>query len=128
MPYNRPSASVYVTNTSAGVYLHGAPVLQSNEVGVAVKQKATRWSDGLTVQNQIQIGEQFLLIIAGVVQVADGGAGFIDGDPVYITAANVLTKTATANTKFGRCVEVVGDGRGVPVGMVRINLDLRSSF
>jgi hypothetical protein len=132
MPYQRPGNSVYVTNASSGIYLHGQPVIETRdtgaEVGIAVKQKPAHWSDGLAAQNQIQVGEPYLILRRGVVQVADGGANFHDGDPVYITSANALTKTATANTKFGRVVEVPTDGRGVPTGFVRVNMDERNSF
>ena len=132
MPYQRPGNSVYVKNVSAGVYLHGQAVVETvgagTEVGVAVKQKNSHWSDGLAAANQIQINEPYLILRRGIVQVADGGAGFADGDPVYITSANVLTKTGTSNTKFGRVVEVPADARGVPTGFVRINLDERNTF
>jgi hypothetical protein len=128
MPYNRPGARVYTKNGSAGIYLHGQPVKEGNFVGVAVKQVPAHWSDGLTAQNQIQVNEPYILIRSGIVQVADGGAGFVDGDAVYITTGNVLTKTVGSNTKFGRVVEVPGDARGVPAGLVRINLDERLSF
>lgn len=128
MPYNRPGNGVYVKNTTGAIILHGAPALVGSFVGIAVKQVPAHWSDGLTAQNQIQTNEPFFLIRGGVVQVADGGAGFVDGDAVYITAAGVLTKTATGNTKFGRVVEVPGDTRGVPSGMVRVNLDERETF
>lgn len=132
MPYNRPGESVYVTNASGGTYLHGQPVREVRgsgvEVGIAIKQKPAHWSDGLAAQNQIQVNEPYLIVRRGIVQVADGGAGFVDGDPVYITSGNVLTKTVGSNSKFGRVVEVPGDGRGVPAGSVRVNLDERNSF
>lgn len=128
MPYQRPGNSVYVVNGSGGIYTHGQAVKEGNFVGIAVKQKATHWSDGLAVQAQIQINEPYLMLRRGIVQVPDGGANFVDGDAVYITSGNVLTKTVGSNTKFGRVVEVVGDGRGVPAGLVRINLDERESF
>ena len=125
MPYERPGAAVYVKNTTGGIILHNAPVVLEGIPGIASKQVPAHWSDGLTAQNQIQINEPFVIRRGGVRQVADGGAGFVDGDLVYITSANVLTKTATSNTRFGKVVEVPGDGRGVPAGMVRVNLDER---
>jgi predicted RecA/RadA family phage recombinase len=132
MPYQRPGNSVYVVNNSGGIYLHGQAVVETvgsgKEVGVAVKQKPAHWSDGLTAQNQIQSLEPYLILRRGVVQVPDGGAGFADGDLVYITSGNALTKTAGSNTKFGRVVEVPADGRGVPTGDVRVNLDERNTF
>lgn len=132
MPYQRPGNSVYVVNNSGGIYLHGQPVVETvgagKEVGIAVKQKAAHWSDGLAVQAQIQSLEPYLILRRGEVQCADGGANFADGDPVYITSGNVLTKTAGSNSKFGRVVSIASDGRGVPTGLVRINLDERNSF
>lgn len=133
MPYQRPGNAVYVTNNTGGILLHGQAVMEAVgsgfEVGVAVKQKPAHWSDGLAAQNQIQTSEPYLILRRGVVQVADGGAGFADGDEVYITSANVLTKASSGGAeKFGRCVEIPADGRGVPTGFVRINLDERNSF
>jgi hypothetical protein len=133
VPYRAPGHSVYVTNGSSSIYLHGQPVIETRdtgeEVGIAVKQKAAHWSDGLTAQNQIQIGEPYLILRSGVVQVAvPNGSTFNDGDPIYITSANVLTTTASSNTAFGRVVETTLDGRGVPTGFVRVNLDERNSF
>lgn len=133
MPYQRPGNSVYVTNSTAGAALiHGQAVYEARdtgfEVGIAVKQKPAHWSDGLAAQNQIQNGEQYLILRRGVVQVPDTGQGFADGDAVYITSGNALTKTVGSNFKFGRVVEVPADGRGVPTGYVRVNLDERNSF
>lgn len=132
MPYQRPGNVVYVVNGSGGVYLHGQAVIETrdtgSEIGIAIKQKPAHWSDGLAAQNQIQVGEPYIIIRRGVVSVPDGGANFADGDPVYITSGNALTKTSGGNTKFGRVVELPADGRGVPAGQVRVNLDERNSF
>lgn len=127
MTYNRPGAGTHVVNDTAGVLLHGVPAKLQNFVGVVVKQKATSWSAGLTPQNQIAVGEKCWMITKGIVQV-DNVAGFAKGDPVYIDATNTLTETATSNTKFGKVIEVVGDGRSVPTGKVRISLDAKDSF
>jgi predicted RecA/RadA family phage recombinase len=127
MTYNRPGAGTHVVNDTAGILTHNQPAALQGFVGVVVKQKATKWSDGLVAANQIQIGEKCWLITKGIVQV-DNVAGFAKGDPVYITAGNVLTETATSNTKFGKVIEVVGDGRSVPSGKVRISLDAKDSF
>jgi hypothetical protein len=135
MPYQRPGQSVYVKNASDGIYLHGQPVCEARgsnfEVGIAVKQVPAHWSDGLTAQNQIQIGEPYLILRNGVVMVEDTGQGFVDGDEVYISeTTNALSKNdaGAGLLKFGKVVEVPGDGRGVPTGMVRVNLDERNSF
>jgi predicted RecA/RadA family phage recombinase len=127
MTYNRPGAGTHVVNDSGGILLHSQPAKLQGFVGVLVKQKATKWSDGLTPTTQIQVGEKCWMITKGIVQV-DNVAGFAKGDPVYIDASNVLTETATSNTKFGRVIEVVGDGRSVPTGKVRISLDAKDSF
>jgi hypothetical protein len=132
MPYQRPGNVVYVKNNSGGIYLHGQPVRETVgagfEVGIAVKQKPAHWSDGLAAQNQIQSLEPYIIIRRGVVLVADGGVGFLDGDLVYITTTNALTKTVGSNAKFGRVVELPADGRGVSTGQLRVNLDERNSF
>jgi len=107
---------------------HGNPVAINNEVGIAVKQKERGWDQGLANRAIIDVGEKFWLVKKGIVQV-NTVAGFAKGDAVYITAATgVLTETSAGNVKFGRVVEVVGDGRGVPTGKVRIDLDAKDSF
>jgi hypothetical protein len=127
MTYNRPGAGTHVVNDSGGTLAHNQPAKLQNYVGVVVKQKATHWSDGLAAEAVIQTGEQAWMITKGIVQV-DTVSGFAKGDAVYITSGNVLTETATSNTKFGRVIEVVGGGRGVPTGKVRIDLDAKDSF
>lgn len=129
MPYQRPGNGKYVTNASGGAINHGAPVLVSNYVGVAVKQKAPAVTDALATHKQIANGEDFFLITKGEVQVANTGiAAAVKGDAIYIVpATNALTTTATANTKFGRVAEVAGK-RGVPTGKVRIDLDAKDSI
>jgi hypothetical protein len=127
MVYNRPGAGTHVTNDSGGSLTHGQPAKLQGFVGVLVKQKATAWSDGLAPSTVIASGEKCWMITRGIVQVTTVG-GFAKGDPIYITPTNTLSETATNNFKFGRVVEVVGDGRGVPTGKVRINLDEKDSF
>lgn len=134
MPYNRPGNIEYVTNDSGGTINHGDPAKIGNLVGVAVKQKAVSWTLGLDAQAQIADGEQFALIVKGIVEVPDE-AGFAKGDPIYIADASVTSGVTTfdlnetnTNDKFGVVVEVVGDGRGVPTGRVRIDLDKKDSF
>lgn len=127
MTYNRPGAGTHVVNDSGGILLHNQVAKLQNFVGVLVKQKATKWSDGLVPTTQIQVGEKCWMITKGIVQV-DNVAGFAKGDAIYIDSGNLLTKTATSNTKFGRVIEVVGDGRTVPANKVRISLDAKDSF
>lgn len=132
MPYNRPGTKYYAENDTGGTIVHGSPVVFDNIPGIATKQKAVPWAEGLASQDLIQDGESFVMDITGVCEV-DNVSGFAKGDAVYIIAASEsggvttfeLTETAGSNTPFGRVVEVVGDGRGVPAGKVRINLDTK---
>lgn len=135
MPYQRPNPADYVTNGESGTIAHGSPVKEDGFVGIAVKQKAVSWSEGLAAQALIQPGEQYLILTKGEVQV-DTVSGLAKGDKVYIAAASTtsgvttfaLTEVATSNTPFGVVTEVVGDGRGVPTGKVRIDLDKKDQF
>ena len=127
MTYNRPGVGTHLVNTTGGELSHNQPVNLSGFVGVAVKQKHVSWKLGLSAASKIAAGEQFWCIKTGIVQV-DNVAGFAKGDPVYITAANVLTETSAGNMKYGRVIEVVGGGRGVPTNKVRIDLDDKDSF
>jgi hypothetical protein len=129
MPYNRPGPGVYVTNGGTAL-THGQVCSHSSGfVGVAVKQKARPWSDGVATQATIDPNEAFFLVTKGIVQVSNADAGIAaaaKGTPVYINATNNLV-LATGSPKFGRIVEVAGS-RGVPTGRVRIDLDAKDSF
>lgn len=136
MPYKRPGEFYYATNTSGGYIQHGEPVVANGVVGIAVKQRATAWDAALTAHDRIADDEEFGIIVKGIVQV-DNVSGFAAGDPVYLDDTGTVTdgktsyplsETSTGNLKFGRVVEVVNDGRGVPTGKVRINLDMKDSF
>jgi hypothetical protein len=126
MPYSRPGYMQQATATKA--VWHGAPVTESNFVGIAVKQKApSAGAASGTPQHQIAVGEDFNIITKGIVQV-DAVAGFAVGDPVYIVEAdNTLTETVGSNLKFGRVVYIAGQ-QGTPTGKVRIDLDKKDSF
>lgn len=126
MPTMMTGRIFYTTNASGGALNHGQPVLSEGRVGVAIKQKTPSWDASVASQDQIPNGEDFAMIVKGVVMV-DEVAGFAVGDPVYITAANVLTETAAGNTKFGRVTEIENE-RGVPTNKVRIDLDAKDSF
>lgn len=128
MTYNRPGRGTHKVNTLGRTINHNDPVSISGHVGVAVKQKQHNTAEGIVGGNVIATGERFWLIKKGIVQVPFV-AGMVDGDPVYIVAADgTLTETASGNVKFGRVVEVTGDGRGVPPGKVRVDLDDKDSF
>jgi predicted RecA/RadA family phage recombinase len=137
MPYQANANVIYATNTTGNILLHGQAIAQPLgagwAVGVAIKQIPAHWSDGLTAQNQIQVGEPYAVLRRGVVEIPDTGQGWNDGDLVYIAESNsTLVKSATGapagSLKFGRVVEVANDSRGVPVGFARVNLDERETF
>lgn len=126
MPVNNPIRGVRVQNTTAsGTLDHGQPVAEGNFVGVAVKQLARGWEDGLDVQATIEDDEFYYLITKGEVQVPFV-TGFAKGDAVYIDGSNVLTETNTGNLRFGR-VTAIENTEGVPDGYVRIDLDDKSA-
>jgi predicted RecA/RadA family phage recombinase len=132
MPYNRPGRSYPTVATQA--WVHGLPCIEQGVPGVAVKQQEPGFGIGPAFTGvtpnvafkAIAIGEKFLIIDKGIVQVPTV-AGFAKGDTIYITTAGVLTETASGNSKFGKVVEVAGE-RGTPTGYVRIDLDLKSLF
>ena len=134
MPYNRPGNIYYTTNAQSGTLKHGQLVISDEIVGVAIKQKPVSWKLGLADQQIIAVGEKFAMIVKGIVEVPLVG-GLAKGDDVYLAAAATnsgvttfaLSETATG-TRVGRVVEVVGDGRGVPAGKVRIDLDQKDSI
>jgi len=126
MTYNRPGQGTHEVNNTADPINHGDPVSINGHVGVAVKQKERGWDQGLANRSVIDVGEKFWIVKKGIVQV-NNVAGLVDGDEVYIAADGTLSETV-GGEKFGRVVEVVGDGRGVPTGKVRIDLDAKDSF
>lgn len=139
MPYVRPGKEFYATATKSVV--HDAPVIESNIPGVAVKQQVAAFGTGPAftapgVVNPllvtVAVGEQFVIVSKGVVEVpVTGITSPAVGDAVYITAAdNTLSKTASANQKFGRIVETATSqpNRGCRTGYVRIDLDHKATF
>ena len=137
MPYVRPGAGVHTTNTTGAAINNGQPcrIGSPGIVGVAVKQLAGHWYDGVTSPGSslpltisgTPVQEAFFLITKGVQQVPAYTPTPAQGDAVYITATHVLTTTASGNTKFGRTLEAAGT-RGTPTGKVRIDLDGKDSF
>lgn len=128
MPYNRPGKMHYAVATKTVV--HGESVTEAGVVGTAVKQQLAPFGTGPASNaalKTVQIGESFAIITKGIVEVAAVGSPVV-GDPIYIVAAdNTLTKTASANFKYGRIAEIAGS-RGTPTGRMRVNLDLKDSF
>jgi hypothetical protein len=150
MPYTNTRRGIY-TSFSSGSIKHGIPVILSNgAAGIASKQKARAWSDGLTNQAVIDASETFFLQTHGEVQVgtASGEAGNGDstnllaatpGTKVYIapvsTSSGVstwaVTTVSTSNTFLGRITETpsspaVNATNRVPAAKVRIDLDARA--
>lgn len=138
MPYNRPGLMVLIPAATKAV-VHGAPVIELNFPGVAVKQSLPPFGTGPafsspgvvnTALNTVQVGEQFSIITKGIVEVPVGSLTPAKGDPVYIvTSSNALAATSNsgANPKFGRVVEIAGQ-RGLRTGWVRIDLDHKATF
>jgi|GraSoiStandDraft_46_1057282.scaffolds.fasta_scaffold384236_1 predicted RecA/RadA family phage recombinase len=122
MPKNRPGRIHYTTATA--VHVHGDPVRYDGFSGVAIKQKAVPHTSAAgTVQKQIQIGENFAMIVKGIVEVPTV-SGATKGALVYISAANALSTTSGGNSAFGRVAEVAGE-RGLASGFQRIDLDTK---
>lgn len=144
MPYTNKRNGVYVTNGTAGTYAHGVPVVVSGLAGIAIKQKARAWSDGLSNQAKIDANEVFLLQTHGEIQVgtatgeAANGVTWAVGDLAYAaTTATVasgvsthaVTKTNTG-TPLGRVTETptspsINSTSRVPANKIRIDLDLK---
>lgn len=130
MPARRPGNGVYVANNKDAEEFplsHGDVATEDGFVGVAVKQKARSFADGMAVQAVIDEDEEYFLITKGVVTV-DTVSGLAVGDDVWIIAEeNKLTETKGENLPFGRVTEIAGE-RGCPEGKVRIDLDAKDGI
>lgn len=125
MPANRPGRVVYVQNTTQSAAIdHGAPVKEGNFVGIAIKTQQESWDSVVADQTVIADDENYTLIVKGKVLV-NNVSGFAKGDKVYITSGNVLTETATSNTRFGTVTEIPSE-RGTPAGKCWVDLDLKN--
>lgn len=130
----RPGRTHYTTATK--VVAHGAPVVEDNFSGIAIKKVAAPAGVGLgsTLITQVQIGEKFHIELDGEVEVVNvnkAGGTFAKGAPVYIDPTdNALTSVSGGNVKYGRVTELSGEGRGLPVGstLMRVNLDAKATF
>jgi hypothetical protein len=127
MPEIRPGQVHYVTAATKAVS-HGAPAIEDNFCGVAIKQQAAPAGTGLgaTAITQVAVGEPFIIQHKGQVLVVNSrqeGGTFAKGAAVYIrTADNLLTAVTTGNVRFGR-VEAIATERGIPAGQMRVDLD-----
>jgi len=145
MPYTNSRQGVYVTNGTGGTIKHGIPAIVNGVVGIAIKQKARSWSEGLTVADKIDDAEVFFLQAHGEVQVgtatgeAANGLTLTVGTKVYLAAASTtsgvttfaLSTSASSTTYFGRVTETptsptVNATVRVPANKVRIDLDLKA--
>jgi len=113
MPRVSVQNTAQAENTSGGVYAHGQPVKEGNETGVAVKQLAPPWNASFGEHSEIAIGEPFLIIKNGAVQV-DGA--FSLGEAVYINDSNVLVSDELSDEVQTITVDATGGTFTLTVG------------
>lgn len=137
MPYERPGAGVYVI--ASKITRHNDPAVENGLVGVAVKQVAVSATAPLAGQQDIPVGERFHIRTKGIRQFptatgtkAAATAAGTKGQGVYIRPADntlhLAGATAIGDLPYGRIVELPADGRGVPTGHVRIDLDMKDTL
>jgi hypothetical protein len=127
--YDRPGKIAYIPQGPGAPVQHNAPVKVGALRGFAIKQKATKWSDGYgTAQTTIAATEPCAAKVKGVglAPLVSGATRFAG---CWINPDNTLALDGgVANSvKFGLIVELPGD-RGCPAGFMRVDLDLRDSF
>lgn len=127
MPPFRYDPGRHVVNGGSPIN-HGAAVVHaaSGDVGIALKQTNPGWDEAYATQAQIKAAEPYYLQTRGECNVPTAGlTSPAQGDLVYITSGNVLTKTGTGNKVFGEIVEIAPT-RGLSPGRCRIDLDVKS--
>jgi hypothetical protein len=129
--YDRPGKITYVPQGPGAPVQHNAPVKVGALRGFAIKQKATKWSDGFSAggpATTIGATEPFAVKAKGVglAPLVSGATRFAG---CWINPDNTLALDGgVANSvKLGLIVELPGD-RGCPAGFMRVDLDLRDSF
>lgn len=132
MPKNRPGRIRYVTATKTTT--HGAPCVETNFPGVAVKTAPPGWAVAFSAQGTIAIGEKFSIISKGYVEVDSaiaGLAGAVKGDTVWINNTNnaltLIDPGAGNGRKYGRVIGLAGE-RGGAANRLRVDLDAKDSF
>jgi hypothetical protein len=124
--YDRPGKIAYIPQGPGAPVQHNAPVKVGALRGFAIKQKATKWSDGYGTT--IGATEPCAAKVKGVglAPLVSGATRFAG---CWINPDNTLALDGgVANSvKFGLIVELPGD-RGCPAGFMRVDLDLRDSF
>lgn len=126
MPKQKFSPGYYATATKQ--VNHGDPCTENGMTGIAFKQQTPAWDLAFASQKVIIIGENFLILDKGEVEVATLG-GATKGQAVYITiATNALTLTPGAGTTlpFGRVAELAGQ-RGTPTGRMMVDQDAKAN-
>lgn len=128
MPKQKYSPGHYATATKQ--VIHGDPCVEGGVSGIAFKQKAPAWDLPFANQKIIIIGEDFLILDKGEVEVAALG-GAVKGQAVYITTAtNALTLSvpgAGLGFPFGRVAELPGQ-RGTPATKMMVDQDAKANI
>lgn len=140
MSYERPGQGFYVPAATKAVF-HGAPATEHGVVGVAIKQKAKGWAEGLTSNYaRIEVNEPFHIRTKGVREVAIGSgtpgvgiaAGVLGGNVYIRSTTNALIledANAAGDLPYGKIVELPAvAGRGVATGFMRIDLDQKDTL
>jgi|SRR5581483_1506681 len=108
---------------------HGDLTYESGYVGTAIKQQGYTINTARSAVATILVGEQFLMIVQGTVEVpAIGGATL--GQEVSITTATgaiTLGAPGSGQVKAGR-VAVLPGTYGCPVGKMWVDLDAKDSL
>lgn len=122
MPKVRPGVPKYVVATK--VVLHDMPCTENGFVGVSVKQRAVSSGQGATGRQSIAIGESFIILTKGQVEVPTI-VGATKGAGVWIrvaTNALVLADAGAGDIPFGTIAELPGE-RGGRTTHMRVDLD-----
>lgn len=128
MPKQSTSPVFYATATKATQ--HGAPVIEQNVPGIAVKTAVPAWDAAVASLKSIAVGEAFTILCKGEVQVPSIAAA-VRGDAVYINTTNnaltIASPAAGLGARFGRVVELAGQ-RGTPTGTMKVDTDLKDTL
>lgn len=128
MPKQKFSPGHYAVATKAVV--HGDPCVEGGVSGIAFKQATPTWDQSFATQKNIGIGENFLILDKGEVEVATIG-GAVKGQPIYILTATNALQTAVPGAglgyPFGRVAELAGQ-RGTPTGRMMVDQDAKANI
>lgn len=123
------SNGVHYEAVATKAVAHGAPCIENGIAGVAFRTKADAWSAAYSATPTVQIGETFAIRCKGVVRVPKGGLTVSKGTTIYIVDADNTLQTASGagRSKMGRVVAVEST-RGLPAGVMLVDLDTKDSF